>query len=108
MDANQERMISKVVAKAWMDGALYQRLLTEPKRVLREAGVVLGSLAVVVVVMSTGQEASAATLKHRSEFKQETVLEIVLPPEPQPLSEESLTEVEDEIVVAFCLRVCVC
>lgn len=110
MDANQERTISKVVAKAWMDRALYQHLLTDPKRVLQDAGVVLGGIAVVVVVLGMGQEAAAATLKQESDLhEQNAIVEVVLPPKPMDMAEESFNATgNDAVVVLFTFRGCVC
>ena len=106
MDPDQEKIISKVVAKAWMDGGLYQRLLADPKRVLQDAGVFLGGIAVVVVVLGV----TAATLKQESDLhEQNAIVEVVLPPKPMDMAEENCNAIGNDTVVAFfTFRGCVC
>lgn len=109
MDPDQERIISKLVARAWGDNEFRRRFVADPIGVLREAGVVFVGIAVLVVVLGTGQEAAAATLKQELESQlesQEAVVEIVLPPKPKELNEENLSD--SETVIAFFKRVCAC
>ena len=109
MDPNQEKIISKVVARAWLDRALYQRFLTEPMTVLREAGAVLSGVAVVVVVLGMG-EATAATHHPTSDANENPVVcEVVLPPQPANLDEEDLNATASDTLIAFVpKRLCAC
>ena len=116
MDRKQEKILGKLVAKAWTDKTLYDRLLADPNHVLQEAGVILGGIAVVVVVFGTGQEATAATLEQKLKSGVRAVIEIVLPPKPADLMDENFGEMggmagemgDDVPFLCFCVRGCVC
>lgn len=102
-----ERTASKLVARAWTDLAFRERFVKNPKAVLQEAGVLLGSLIVVVVI--TGQDAHAAQLARKIP-ENHTIYEVVLPPPPGDLQEEPFdAEVNNWEVAWFCFtRGCMC
>lgn len=99
----KELKISKLVARAWSNPAVYQELVDNPGRVLRSAGVLaISSLAVVSIVAQEG--AMAHTL--RIEEGQE-VYEAPLKSSTH-LSDEKLSlELSTQIGVRFCFeRIC--
>ena len=104
---NLERTASKLVAKAWTDVAFRERFVKNPKAVLQEAGILLGSLIVVVVI--TGQDAHAAQLARKIP-ENYTVYEVMLPPPPDDLQEAPVdAEVNNWEVAWFCInRGCLC
>ena len=106
MLARLDKAVSKFVAKAWNDSAFRQRFVKDPHAVLREAGILLGSLIVVVVI--TGHDADTAQLKRKIPAGS-TVYEVLLSPRPEDLQDETFNaEVDDRIVALFCFRVCLC
>ena len=104
-DMNQkerESAIYKVVAQAWKDPVLCQKLIDNPAKVLRSAGVIVGSLAVVSVV-TYGEDAMAQNL--RIEVGQE-VYEAPLG-SSNHLSDERLpTELNVQEPTVLCIRIC--
>lgn len=80
---------NQLIAKAWADPALKQRLLANPAEVLKEEGMVTPPGVQIKVVENT-----------------ETVIHLTLPPPPTPeeLSEEELQQVAG----GFCAFDCCC
>lgn len=82
------KIIDRLIAKAWGDPEYFRRLVAEPRKCLREAGVVLGSLVVVLVSVAGQAEASTVEQKlGRGLREDETVYEIVIPEKPAELSD---------------------
>ena len=79
-----EKKVAQITAKAWMDAAFKQRLLSEPAIVLKEYGLEMPSGVKIKVVEDT-----------------ETLMHLSLPPRPtdQELSEEDLASVAGGLIV---------
>ena len=104
--AKLDKTVSKLVAKAWTDSGFRQRFAKDPHTVLQEAGVLLSSLIVVVVV--TGKDANAAQLERKIP-EGSIVYEVVLSPHPEDLKDEPFeVEVSDREVAWVCFKVCIC
>jgi hypothetical protein len=82
---NLETSVSKIVAKAWIDDKFRDRLISEPKEVLREAGIVLGDFVRVIV----NQGATGTPTLQGAEGG--TIYEINLPPKPVDLIDEQIS-----------------
>ena len=83
-----EQAISKVVAQAWFDADLHQRLRADPMQALQEAGVALAGAMVVVVAIANPGMAETATLVQRSD-RDPFVYEVALAEKPLHLEDES-------------------
>jgi hypothetical protein len=81
-----ETQISRLIGQAWLDEALYRRLLTEPAATLRENGLILEDFVEVRI----NQAPDAVPVLQGT--KGETVIYILpLPPKPDDLTEEQIT-----------------
>jgi hypothetical protein len=89
----QDKQWSQIVARAWADEVFKQRLMTDPRAVLREHGLELAPETEVRVVEDT-----------------ETVHHFVLPPNPVgELTEEELSPTAGaDSLSGFCRRCGVC
>ena len=98
----RESAISKVVAQAWKDPALYQKLIDNPAKVLHSAGVIVGGLAVVSIVTHS-EDAMAQNL--RIEVGQE-VYEAPLSSSNQLSDERLSTELNAQGPTVLCFKLC--
>ena len=78
----QARKWGQVVARAWRDEAVKQRLLSDPAGVLREEGIEVPAGQQVRLVENTDQ-----------------VMHLVLPQQPRDLSDEQLDQVAGGLCV---------
>lgn len=84
------KIVSKLVALAWLDKEFYQRFLNNTAEVLREAGVMLEDFAKVVVNQSP-TEAPGLRLAAAGGY------EICLPPCPAGMASEQLFTANQEL-----------
>ncbi|MEG4287761.1 hypothetical protein Q5692_02365 [Microcoleus sp. C2C3] len=81
-----ETQIARLIGQAWLDEALYNRLLNEPAATLRDNGLILEDFVEVQV----NQAADAVPVLRGTEG--ETVIYVLpLPPKPDALTEEQIT-----------------
>jgi hypothetical protein len=80
-----ETQIARLISQAWLDEALYNRLLNDPAATLRENGLILEDFVEVQV----NQAPNAVSVLRGTEG--ETVIyEMPLPPKPDDLTEEQI------------------
>jgi len=81
-----ETQIARLIGQAWLDEALYNRLLNDPAATLRENGLILEDFVEVQV----NQAPNAVSVLRGTEG--ETVIyEMPLPPKPDDLTEEQIS-----------------
>jgi hypothetical protein len=81
-----ETQIARLIGQAWLDEALYRRLLNEPAATLRDNGLILEDFVEVRI----DQDPDAVPVLQGT--KGETVIYILpLPPKPDDLTEEQIS-----------------
>ena len=81
-----ETQIARLIGQAWLDEALYRRLLSEPAATLRDNGLILEDFVEVQV----NQAPDAVPVLQGT--RGETVIYILpLPPKPDNLTDEQIT-----------------
>ena len=83
---SRETQIARLIGQAWLDEALYQRLLNEPAATLRENGLILEDFVEVRI----DQDPDAVPVLQGT--KGETVIYVLpLPPKPDNLTDEQIS-----------------
>jgi hypothetical protein len=80
-----EVVVSKLVAKAWMDDEFRKRFISEPTEILREAGIFLEDCVKIVV----NQDSTNAPMLQGADGM--TIYQINLPSKPSDLSDEQIS-----------------
>ncbi len=80
-----QKLLSKLVAKAWLDEGFKQRFISEPTTVLEENGVTLSTDIDVRVNENTSFSTPTNTIVSQNS---NGIYEIVLPPKPAQLTDE--------------------
>ncbi len=83
---NWEMIVSKLIAKAWLDQDFYHQFVSEPAKILREAGLVIDNF-VKVIVNQNPATVPALTIGEG----EIPIYEINLPPKPARLIDEHIT-----------------
>ena len=87
------RQIEKLRASAWLDAELREKLVTNPRKCLQDAGIILGSLVVVVVTCAGQAEAIPIEEKLGRELRAgEEICEILISPEPPSLKDGNVND----------------
>ena len=80
-----ETTVSKLIARAWLDEDFHKRFVSDPAKILREAGLVLGDLVKVIVTQGS---TPFPVLKVAGEGT--GICEISLPSKPTDLTDEQM------------------
>jgi len=80
-----ETQIARLISQAWLDEALYNRLLNDPAATLRENGLILEDFVEVQV-----NQAPNAVPVLRGTEGETVIYEMPLPPKPDDLTEEQI------------------
>jgi hypothetical protein len=80
-----ETQIARLIGQAWLDEALYRRLLTDPAATLRENGLILEDF--VEVRINQAPDAVPVLQGTRGE---RVIYVLPLPPKPDDLTEEQI------------------
>lgn len=80
-----ETQISRLIGQAWLDEALYTRLLNEPAATLRENGLILEDFVEVRI-----DRASDAVPVLQGTSGETVIYVLPLPPKPDNLTEEQI------------------
>lgn len=83
---NWETTVSKLIAKAWLDNQFYDRFVSNPTQILREAGLALENFAKVIL----NQDSTTASVIQSNSGGVAT-LQINLPAKPVSLSDEQVS-----------------
>src|SRR4028119_1229670 len=81
-----ETQIARLISQAWLDEALYNRLLNDPAATLRENGLILENFVEVQV-----NQAPNAVAVLRGTEGETVIYEMPLPPKPDDLTEGQIT-----------------
>ncbi|MDJ0576631.1 MAG: hypothetical protein QNJ65_15870 [Xenococcaceae cyanobacterium MO_234.B1] len=81
-----ETTVSRLIAKAWLDQDFYQRFISNPAEILREAGLILEDVAKVIV----NHDSLAAPILTGSDGGTMTY-QINLPPKPAGINDEQIS-----------------
>ena len=81
-----ETVLSKIVAKTWIDEKFRKRFINEPTAILREAGMILSDTAKVIV----NQEKANTSVLTTAEGGM-TVYQVNLPSKPESLTDEQIS-----------------
>ncbi len=81
-----ETIVSKLIARAWLDEDFHKRFVSDPAKILREAGLVLGDLVKVIVTQGS---TPVPVLKVAGEGT--GICEISLPSKPADLTDEQIS-----------------
>lgn len=83
----QQRIVSRLIAKAWIDETFKQRFIDQPAAVLQEAGVTLPD----DVQVSVNPKALLTSITNLDAHPgSDLLLEIPLPPKPAALNDDDL------------------
>ncbi len=99
-----ETIVSKLIARAWLDEDFHKRFVSDPAKILREAGLVLEDLVKVIV----NQGSTAAPVLKGADGGA-VIYQINLPPKPRDLTDEQmsvLTQGTLEVAQNFCVPSC--
>lgn len=103
MDNKRDRILSRVVARAWLENDYRESLIANPKESLKKAGLtVAGITLVTITLVQTG--VPEATMKGR-------ILEILIPPAPVEIFEYNIMpslDTSEFPLLCFCIRICSC
>jgi hypothetical protein len=80
-----ETQIARLIGQAWLDEALYNRLLNDPAATLRDNGLILEDFVEVQV-----NQAPNAVPVLRGTEGETVIYEMPLPPKPDDLTEEQI------------------
>jgi|SRR4028119_1553843 hypothetical protein len=80
-----EAQIARLISQAWLDEALYNRLLNDPAATLRDNGLILEDFVEVQV-----NQAPNAVPVLRGTEGERVIYEMPLPPKPDDLKEEQI------------------
>ena len=81
-----ETTVSKLIAKAWLDQDFYQRFISNPAEILREAGLILEDVAKVIV----NHDSLAVPVLTGADGRT-TTYQINLPPKPSDITDEQIS-----------------
>ncbi len=81
-----ETQMARLIGQAWLDEALYNRLLNEPAATLRDNGLILEDFVEVQV-----NQAPNAVPVLRGTEGETVIYEMPLPPKPDYLTEEQIS-----------------
>jgi hypothetical protein len=81
-----ETQIARLIGQAWLDEALYNRLLNEPAATLRDNGLILEDFVEVQV-----NQAPNAVPVLRGTPEGTVIYEMPLPPKPDDLTDEQIS-----------------
>lgn len=96
-----EKVVSKLIAQAWMDEEFKQNLLANPTSELQKAGLSIESNT-EVLLSETAVVPSLTTKQTNSATLNNFILEIPLPAKPNTLTEENINAVLNNRVIPFC------
>ena len=81
-----ETVLSKIVAKTWIDEDFCQRFISEPAVVLRESGMALSDTAQVIVNQGQANTSVLTTAEGGM-----TIYQVNLPSKPESLTDEQIS-----------------
>jgi len=94
-------LVSKLIARSWADRDFLSRFVTDPKTVLKEAGIVLDE-TIRIVFKSSGLSPE--------NIERERILYISLHFRPETLLDENIDDwmvgAEYQVISCFCCRFC--
>ena len=103
LNKQQNQLLWKIVAEAWIKKDFRDRFLRDPKKVLKKAGLQLAGITLITIVtIQSGIPKIAIEGK---------ILEISLPPAPTELEElDVMTEIDSSNtpLALVCLKMCCC
>ncbi len=81
-----ETVLSKIVAKTWIDEEFRKRFISEPTVILREAGMIFNDAAKVIVHQGNADASVLTTAEGGM-----TVYQVNLPSKPESLTDEQMS-----------------